>query len=115
MMHGLLESQGWAMTEAENGQVALARLSESRPDVILLDLMMPEMDGFEFLNRLRRVKEWRTIPVIVITAKTLSPEDRRRLNGYVEQVIQKGDFSREDLLQQVQMLVDDYINPATGV
>jgi Amt family ammonium transporter len=115
MMHGLLESQGWSMTEAENGQVALARLSESRPDIILLDLMMPEMDGFEFLNRLRRVKEWRTIPVIVITAKTLSPEDRRRLNGYVEQVIQKGDFSREDLLQQVQMLVDDYINPATGV
>jgi len=57
---------------------------------VLLDLMMPEMDGFAFLEQFRRIPEARSIPVIVLTAKDITAEDRRRLNGYVEQIVQKG-------------------------
>src|SRR5262249_2894395 len=73
----------WEVTAAANGRVALDRLAEHRPGLILLDLMMPEMDGFEFIEALRARPEWRGIPVVVLTAKELSPEDRRRLTGVV--------------------------------
>ena len=100
-----LERDGWAITSAENGRVALARLAEGRPDAILLDLMMPEMDGFEFLAELRRHPIWRDIPVLVLTAKDLTDEDRRRLNGEVERVMQKGAYGRDELLHEVGRLL----------
>jgi signal transduction histidine kinase/CheY-like chemotaxis protein len=100
-----LEREGWAITQAENGRVALARMAEERPDAILLDLMMPEMDGFEFLAELRRHAAWRDIPVLVLTAMDLTDEDRRRLNGEVERVIQKGACGREELLREVGRLL----------
>ena len=100
-----LERDGWSVTQAEHGRVALARMAESRPDAILLDLMMPEMDGFEFLAELRRQPTWRDIPVLVLTAMDLTDEDRRRLNGEVEQVIQKGAYGRDELLREVGRLL----------
>jgi CheY-like chemotaxis protein len=66
---------------------------------------MPEMDGFEFLAELRGRSEWRDIPVVVITAKELTGEDRERLNGSVERVLSKGAFTREELLARVRELV----------
>jgi GAF domain-containing protein/DNA-binding response OmpR family regulator len=101
----LLEQDGYSVAEAEHGRDALARLPEISPGLILLDLMMPEMDGFEFVVELRRHEAWRAIPVIVITARDLSAEDRRRLNGYVEKVLQKGAYSRDALLAEVRELV----------
>jgi signal transduction histidine kinase/CheY-like chemotaxis protein len=101
----LLEQDGYTVAEAEHGREALARLPEISPGLILLDLMMPEMDGFEFVVELRRHEAWRAIPVIVITARDLSAEDRRRLNGYVENVLQKGAYSRDALLAEVRELV----------
>src|SRR5262249_1148266 len=74
---------GWQVTEAENGQAAIELLAAARPDVIILDLMMPKMDGFEFLEKLRRRPDWQNIPVVVVTAKDLTEEDRDRLNGGV--------------------------------
>jgi CheY-like chemotaxis protein len=62
---------------------------------------MPEMDGFELVAELRRHDAWRAIPVLVITAKELTAEDRRRLNGYVERILQKGTASRDALLREV--------------
>ncbi len=94
-----LQQAGWQVAEADNGQIALTRLNETRPNAILLDLMMPEMDGFEFLDEVRRREEWRNIPVIVITARDVTAEDRARLNGRVEGVIQKA--GRDDMLRQV--------------
>ena len=85
-----LEREGWDVVEAENGRAALQRMAERAPDLVLLDLMMPEMDGFEFLEALRARESWRTIPVVVITARELTDDDRRRLNGGVEQVVAKG-------------------------
>jgi signal transduction histidine kinase/CheY-like chemotaxis protein len=104
MRRGLLqtlEKEGWKVSEADNGRVGLARLAEAVPDVIVLDLMMPEMDGFEFLDELRHRAEWRDIPVIVVTAKDLTEEDHRRLNGEVERVLQKDAPTRDEMLREV--------------
>jgi signal transduction histidine kinase/DNA-binding response OmpR family regulator len=96
-----LEKEGWMVTEAANGRVGLARLTEALPDAIVLDLMMPEMDGFEFLEALRHRPEWRDIPVIVVTAKDLSEADHGRLNGEVEGVLQKDAPTRDEMLKAV--------------
>ncbi len=101
----MLERAGYAVVEAEHGRAALARLAEVTPELILLDLMMPEMDGFEFLDELRRVPAGRSIPVVVFTAKELTPEDHRRLTGSVERTLEKGSVSREALLAEVGELV----------
>ncbi len=105
MMRSMLERDGWCVTEAANGEEGLERAHESEPNVILLDLMMPRMDGFEFLARLRRRDSTRNIPVVVITAKELTAEERAQLNGSVQKVLSKGEFTMEDLLRQVRGLV----------
>ena len=94
-----LEPIGWKVSEAENGQAAVEALAAARADVIILDLMMPKMDGFEFLDELRSRPDWQDIPVVVITAKDLTEEDRDRLNGGVERIIQKSD--RDEMLRQL--------------
>jgi CheY-like chemotaxis protein len=96
-----LEKDGWAVSEAVNGRVGLERMAEGLPDVIVLDLMMPEMDGFEFLAELRRHADWRAIPVLVVTARDLTDEDHRRLNGEVESILQKDAPTRDDMLHEV--------------
>ena len=94
-----LEPIGWQVTEAENGQLAVDSLISAKPDVIILDLMMPKMDGFEFMDELRSRPAWQDIPVVVITAKDLTEQDRDRLNGGVERIIQKSD--RDEMLRQL--------------
>jgi GAF domain-containing protein/CheY-like chemotaxis protein len=98
-VRGALEPLGWQVTEAENGLLALTALSAGRPDAIILDLMMPKMDGFQFVDELRARSEWREIPVVVITSKDLTDEDRSRLNGEVERVIQKSE--RDEMLRRL--------------
>ncbi len=66
---------------------------------------MPEMDGFEFVHQLRLHDEWKLIPIIVLTAKDLTPAERAELNGHVSRVLQKGSYEREDLLEEVSRLV----------
>jgi signal transduction histidine kinase/CheY-like chemotaxis protein len=102
-MRTALEQRGWIVTEATDGRDALKRLNEARPDAIILDLMMPEMDGFEFLEEMRRKAEWRDIPVVVVTARDLTAEDRDRLNGGVERIIQKTD--RDEMLREVRSVL----------
>ena len=111
MLKRTLEKDGWKVDEAENGRVALElRMRRTSPGLILLDLMMPEMDGFTFLEEFRRIADARSIPVIVLTAKDLTDDDRRRLNGYVERIVQKGSNS-ESLLSQVRILVAQTCTP----
>ncbi|MBB6693621.1 response regulator [Cohnella xylanilytica] len=102
MMARLLQKEGYAVTRAVNGLQALEKLAGEAPKLILLDLMMPEMDGFQFLAELRKREEWNDIPVVVVTAKTITQEDRLKLNGYVKGVIQKGTFSPATLLEAIQ-------------
>ncbi|SEC63066.1 Signal transduction histidine kinase [Rhizobiales bacterium GAS191] len=98
-MRSAIEQDGWGVVEAENGRVALATVASARPQAVILDLMMPEMDGFEFLSEFRRHVEWRDIPVIVVTARDLTEEDRARLNGGVERIIQKTE--RDEMLREL--------------
>ncbi|MFV9503258.1 MAG: response regulator [Oscillochloridaceae bacterium umkhey_bin13] len=100
-----MHQSGWTARTAENGRVALDYVAQARPDLILLDLMMPELDGFGFLEILRQNPTWASIPVIVVTAMELSAEERALLTASVQRVIQKGDFEREALLREVQALV----------
>jgi signal transduction histidine kinase/DNA-binding response OmpR family regulator len=96
---------GWEVAEAENGRVALDRMATFRPTLILLDLMMPVMDGFDFLIELHANPDWREIPVIVLTAKDLTSEDKRSLSGRVEQILEKDSWSHEQLVGLVHKLV----------
>ena len=107
----ILQPLGWQVSEAENGQVAVKSLGAGRPDVIILDLMMPKMDGFEFLDELRSRPDWQDIPVVVITAKDLTDEDRDRLNGGVERIIQKSD--RDEMLRQLSREISKCVKPHT--
>jgi signal transduction histidine kinase/DNA-binding response OmpR family regulator len=107
----ILEKEGWRVSEAENGKVALECMEQERPVLVLLDLVMPEMDGFEFADRVRKHPEWRSVPIVVVTSHDLTGDERRRLNGYVETVIQKDGASSEALLHQVRDLLSDYGAP----
>jgi PAS domain S-box-containing protein len=102
-----LEQEGWNVVEAANGRAGLDRLAEHRPGLVLLDLVMPEMDGFEFLDELRRSGSagGSGVPVVVLTGKDLTEEDRRRLNGGVARVVQKRDRGPEALLADVRELI----------
>ena len=90
-----------AISQADCGKKALELVKEENFDLILLDLMMPEMDGFEFAEELRENKEWLDIPVVVITAKDLNSEDHNRLKGNVEAIMQKGSYTKDELLNEV--------------
>ena len=97
----MLEKEGIRVHEAENGSAALQRIAQEPPAVILLDLMMPIMDGFEFIEILRRNHRFASIPVVVITAKDLTDEDRDRLANSVEEIIAKSAVDREKLLAEI--------------
>jgi PAS domain S-box-containing protein len=111
LIQDILQNQGWQVMVAANGRAGLEAMTAAPPSLILLDLMMPEMDGFQFLSVVRHHPEWRSVPVLVITALDLTPAERCRLNGSVEQVLQKGDYSRDQLLQEVHDRVLTYLRP----
>src|SRR6202166_1124568 len=102
-----------AVTQAENGRVGLERLNEALPDAILLDLMMPEMDGFEFIAQVRAEPRWQRIPVIVVTAKTLTADDLARLNGQVQHLVHKGEYSGKAVLAALDELVPRHARRAS--
>ena len=111
----MLREEGWTVVEAANGREALARLADVAPDVVLLDLIMPEMDGFELLEELRHDEVWRRLPVVVVTAAELSDEDHERLNGSVLKVLHKTGTSREALLGELHELLAPVRPQARGV
>ena len=100
-LRSVLERYGWRVFEAENGLIALDRMREDTPELILLDLIMPEMDGFEFLERVRENEAWRHIPAIILTSKDLTSEERQQLNGNVERVLRKESYTYSDLIGEV--------------
>jgi PAS domain S-box-containing protein len=105
MLRRTLVKGDWQVLEAENGRVALEKLNGVVPAAILLDLMMPEMDGFEFMQRLRQRPAFRRVPVVVITAKDITEEDRRLLNGQVARILQKSGLRMEDLVAEVKTVL----------
>ena len=100
-----LNREGWTVVEAGDGQQALERLDGVTPSLIILDLMMPVMDGFAFLKRLRQRAEGGLVPVVVLTAKDVTPEERACLDRQAERVISKGSLSLPDLAQELRDLI----------
>lgn len=112
MVRRTLEKDGWKVRVAENGRVGLDRLAEEPPILILLDLMMPEMDGFTFVEEIHKRHGYGEIPIVVMTAKDLTPADRERLNGHVQQILQKGEFHSDELLDQIRYQVESRSRPS---
>ena len=115
MLRRLLQTEGWVVSQADNGRTAIAQLAKGRPAIVLLDLMMPEMDGFDFIAEMQNHADWKSIPVIVITAKDLTADDRIRLNGHISRVLQKGLYTRDELLTQISDLVTSRIHTREAV
>ena len=107
MLRRTLEKEGWVVREADNGRAGLEQVSAESPALILLDLLMPEMDGFEFLEGLRSHPA-PSPPVVVITAKELTEQDRQRLNGGVRAVVQKRPQDFEGLLAEVRSRIPQH-------
>jgi CheY-like chemotaxis protein len=105
LLRRTLQKAGWTVAEAANGSEAIAALERAKPALVLLDLMMPGMDGFEVLERLHDDETWREVPVIIITARDLTAEDINRLNGRVVKVLQKGAYQRRDLVRDIQAMI----------
>ncbi|RME34042.1 MAG: response regulator, partial [Thermoflexia bacterium] len=102
LLRRMIESQeGYEVIEAASGQEAVLLVHQRRPHIIVLDLLMPEMDGFAVLEALKADESTRSIPIIVVTAKELTEKDRRALNHRIEALIQKGVLRREELLEDV--------------
>ena len=97
----MLEKEGWESEFVVNGTEALEAVAARQPAIILLDLLMAEMDGFEFLTHLRANPDWKLIPVVVITSMDLTSDVRARLQGRVDNIFQKGRYSRDNLIRQI--------------
>ncbi|MFC4269967.1 response regulator [Sneathiella chungangensis] len=109
LMRRIFVSEGWRVREAVNGRTGLELVRNAIPDLILLDLIMPEMDGFEFVDAIKSIPEARGVPVVVITGADLSDEDRRRLNGGVKQIIQKSADGTPSFLDEVRRYVGRHL------
>jgi CheY-like chemotaxis protein len=105
MLRRTLQKAGWTVAEAANGCEALEALERAKPALVLLDLLMPDMDGFEVLERLNGDATWREVPVIIVTAKDLTPDDIERLHGRVAKVLQKGTYERRDLVRDIHAMI----------
>ncbi|MEN9204945.1 MAG: response regulator [Thermostichales cyanobacterium DRC_bins_46] len=110
MMVRTLVKEGWQVMEADHGKKALESVKLKIPNLVLLDLMMPEMDGFEFLGAFRHIPECVNVPVVVVTAKSLGVEEKTQLNGQVTQILQKSSLDREQLQAQLLKLVAHYLS-----
>jgi len=106
LIRRILQSQGsFTILEASNGREGLELIQRELPDLVILDLMMPEMDGFTVIEALRAKPETATIPVIVATAKELTVDEKSRLSGQIQSLMQKGDFLNDEFLEEVKSLI----------
>jgi signal transduction histidine kinase/CheY-like chemotaxis protein/HAMP domain-containing protein len=112
-MRRIFVSEGWRVREAVNGRAGLQLVQDAIPDLILLDLIMPEMDGFEFVDSLQTLPDVKGVPIVVITGADLTDEDRKRLNGGVEQIIKKSVDGTPTFLDEVRRYVGQYLSART--
>ncbi len=105
MLSQWFRKQGWQVHCAENGHIALSQLSQINPCFIVLDLMMPEIDGFEFINQIQQHTTWSHVPIVVLTAKNITPEERARLSVRADTIIQKDTSDADQLFAQLQAVL----------
>ncbi len=111
LVRAVLGPEGWEVLGAENGEEGVALAAARQPAVILLDLLMPGMDGFEVVDALRSDPRTREVPVVVLTSKTMTAEDKRRLNGRISYVASKAQFDSAQLIALVQRLTTEQAVP----
>ena len=111
----ILEKEGWRVVMAENGQIALEQLEIRRPSLIILDLNMPVMDGFEFIEHFQKKPEWRDIPVVVLTAINLDEKDYARLGKTICEIFRKDSMSSQSLIHQLHQLISSKIPPPASL
>ncbi|WP_455209605.1 ATP-binding response regulator [Kaarinaea lacus] len=105
MMQRMLETEGFNVKVADNGESGIKCVAEKKPALIFLDIMMPVMNGFEFVDALRENPDWNNVPVITVTGHELSEEQRNRLHGQVEAIISKDNLQPAGLLQKMREVV----------
>ena len=101
----LLKNQGWRVFQAENGKVALEHIDNKKPALILLELNMPVMDGFEFIDHLQNHEKGRLIPIVVLTTKELTVEEQAYLKPHVKTIFHKTPFNQNQLILQIHQLM----------
>jgi DNA-binding response OmpR family regulator len=109
LLGSILEKNNFNVREAENGKIGFQKITEKQPDLIILDLMMPEMDGFELLNKIDENFSWQSIPIIVLSAKYLTNQDRLQLNNRVQKLFTKGLYSPDKLIDQIISLISQNV------
>jgi DNA-binding response OmpR family regulator len=109
MLARTLDKSGWNAKLAKDGREALDSLRENIPQLMLLDLMMPELDGFQVIAEMKAKQEWQNIPIVVLTAKDLTNEERQILSGHVEQIIEKESYSGDELIQEIRNMIVSHI------
>jgi len=108
----VLRRDGLEVLEAVDGNTAMSLLESETPGLIILDLILPELNGFDLLSKISQNRDWQQIPIIVVTAKELSSEERKQLKEDVDCIFQKGDYSRNDLLNKIHSLTTGPSCPA---
>ncbi len=111
MLRASLERDGWTVLEATDGQHGLEVLAAHKPNIILLDLLMPRLDGFGFTLEVRKMPEYAGIPIVVLTAKDVTAEERQRLNGSVQRILTKSAYNAADLMLLARQAVRWNSNP----
>ena len=107
ILRKMLIKDGWRVEEAKHGKDAVQCVENEKPELILLDLLMPVMDGFEFLNVVKASNEWNKIPIIVITSKDLTESDYSFLTANVDRIIQKGKYTRNELIKRIDTAIKE--------
>jgi CheY-like chemotaxis protein len=103
-----LVQEGWTVRSAANGLKAIDCIQSEQPLIILLDLMMPEMDGFEVIKTVRQNPNWHEIPIIVVTAMDLTTVEQGLLTAQVTNIFQKGKYNKQQLITEVQSLIEQF-------
>ena len=106
LIQAVLQPEGWTVIKAAGGRLGVRLARERRPCLIVLDLLMPDVDGFQVLEDLKRDPLTASIPVVVLNCQALTPEEKAALNGRITDLIQKGQFSHKDFVAQIRSLVN---------
>lgn len=105
LLAAYLAEPGYAVLRAYGGKEAIAMAKRERPDLLVLDLLMPEVNGFDVVEALKNSPETASIPIVVVTAKTLTQEDRVALNGFVAAILEKASFNQSHFINEVQRVL----------
>lgn len=108
----VLRREGFEVLEAVDGNVAMSLIETESPGLIILDLILPECNGFDLIAKISQNGQFKQIPIIVVTAKDLSSQEQRQLKKEVDCIFQKGDYSRSDLLNEIETLMAKQPDPA---